>query len=624
MRIKLKTAPVGLCLAAFWRFFEKTMKKNVFADFFKPSARGQVWRVFIIIVVLALAAFLVAGGSYYNRFSDKVATATHNWVRFPKESKPLAFRLGLDLQGGSQLIYQADVSKVAEADRMTSLGGVRDVIERRVNSFGVSEPVIQVNKTMNGDYRIIAELAGIKDVKEAIKMIGETPLLEFKEQASSSTTSLSADEKAKLDSYNAQNQTKAVQVLTDALAGKDFATLAKANNMPLSAAAKDAPAKENDGDLGWIPGTSTSTDLAIVKSYKVGEVSPKLVAGPSSLTIYKLVDKRLMTDPFTNKTGSVQEYRVSKIEFPVLSADMLAAAMSQTQWQNTELSGKYLKRSVVQFNPNDGTPEVSLEFNDEGAKLFEEITGRNVGKPVAIFLDNYMISSPTVNEKISGGKAVINGNFSLTEVKLLVQRLNTGALPVPITLVSQQTVGASLGQQSVSDTVKAGIIGLILVALFMIFFYRLPGLLSVFALLLYGLISLALFKLFGITMTLAGVAGFILSIGMAVDANILIFERMKEELRHGKALNIAMSDGFRRAWPSIRDSNLTTLIVCMVLIEFSTSIIKGFAVTLALGVLISMFTAIFVTRNFLSLMNNRWLEKYHWLITSVKNTKEKK
>jgi preprotein translocase subunit SecD len=320
------------------------------------------------------------------------------------------------------------------------------------------------------------------------------------------------------------------------------------------------------------------------------------------------------------------EYHLRDISFKIYTAaDLVAASTSNgtdVNWKNTQLTGKYLKRATVNFNPNDGTPEVSLEFNDEGAKLFEEITGRNIGKQVAIFLDNYPISIPGVNEKITGGKASISGSFTAQEAKLLAQRLNTGALPVPISLVSQQTVGASLGQSSVDNSVRAGLIGLAVVALFMILFYRLPGLLSVFALIIYGFISLAIFKLWPVTMTLAGIAGFILSIGMAVDANILIFERLKEELRNGKELGKAIEDGFSRAWPSIRDSNLTTMIVCFVLIEFSTSVIKGFAVTLLLGVIISMFTAIFVTRNFLKLMSNKWLTKYHWLITSVKNKKE--
>ncbi len=278
------------------------------------------------------------------------------------------------------------------------------------------------------------------------------------------------------------------------------------------------------------------------------------------------------------------------------------------------MTGRNLKRASVQFNPQDNTPEVSLEFDEQGAKMFEEVTARNVGKPVAIFLDGYPISTPNVNEKITGGKAVISGNFTVTEARDLTKRLNAGALPLPITLVNQQTIGASLGQQSVDNSLKAGFIGLALVALFMIIYYRFLGFLSVLALAAYGILSLAIFKLWPVTLTLSGIAGFILSIGMAVDANILIFERLKEELRAGKSLSSATADGFSRAWPSIRDSNFTTMIVCLVLIQFSTSVIKGFAVTLLLGVLISMFSAITITRTLLRLFSEQWFEKHRWLI----------
>jgi len=480
---------------------------------FNSSPRRRSWWIFGAIMVLAVAAGLVSGGNYYNQFRDSLASKTHNYVLLPKV-KEVPFRLGLDLQGGTQLVYEADVKDVPDSDKSSALEGVRDVIERRINVFGVSEPVVQVNKTMSGSYRVIAELAGIKDVKEAIKMIGETPLLEFKEQSGANT----------------------------------------AVNVPN------------------IDGLTIETD----------------------------------------KGANVQ----------VATTTPTANTTNEPSWVNTKLTGKHLKRAVVQFNPNDGSPEVSLEFNEEGAKLFEEITGRNIGRQVAIFLDGYPISVPNVESKISGGKASISGKFSAQEAKLLAQRLNTGALPVPISLVSQQTVGATLGQESVVNSVEAGLIALLVVALFMIGFYRLPGLLSVFALFIYGLISLSIFKLWPVTLTLSGIAGFILSIGMAVDANILIFERLKEELRAGKDLTRALADGFSRAWPSIRDSNITTIIVCLVLVLFSNSVIKGFALTLLLGVLISMFTAITVTRNFLKLINPKWLTKYHWLVTTVKNNKE--
>ena len=228
---------------------------------------------------------------------------------------------------------------------------------------------------------------------------------------------------------------------------------------------------------------------------------------------------------------------------------------------------------------------------------------------------------PNVNEKISGGRAVITGGFSVTEAKTLAKRLNAGALPVPIELINQQTIGASLGQSAVQSSLLAGIIGLLLVALFMTLVYRLLGLLSVASLLVYGLIVLSIFKLWPVTMTLAGMAGFIMSIGIAVDANVLIFERMKEEMKAGRTLSRAIDEGFSRAWTSIRDGNFTTLITTIILMMFSTSIIKGFAVTLFLGILVSLFTAIVVTKNFLKLLNENWLEKHQWLLDLKNNSK---
>ena len=249
--------------------------------------------------------------------------------------------------------------------------------------------------------------------------------------------------------------------------------------------------------------------------------------------------------------------------------------------------------------------------------MFEDITGRNIGRQVAIFLDGYPISVPTVNDKITGGSAIINGKFSLQEAKDLSKRLNAGALPVPIELINQKTIGASLGSQAVRDSLKAGLIGLMLVALFMILIYRLPGLIAVISLLIYSLLLLAIFKLWPVTLTLSGLAGFIMSIGVAVDANILIFERLKEELGTGKSLSTAINDGFNRAWPSIRDGNFTAVITCLVLLFFSSSVIRGFALTLFLGILVSLFTAIVVTRNLLKLIDERWLAKNTWLIGKI-------
>ena len=326
----------------------------------------------------------------------------------------------------------------------------------------------------------------------------------------------------------------------------------------------------------------TFEDVAFNK-LKVGEIYPQPVQTQFGYHIIKKEAERGSGDSYEANCRHILIKTKSESDFGVVAE----------QWSYTGLTGKQLKRAVVVFDPQTQIPQISLQFNDEGAKLFGDITGRNVGKPIAIF------SSPTVQEAITQGEAVINGRFTVTEAKLLAQRLNAGALPVPIELVSQQTIGASLGNQSIQQSMKAGIIGFILVCIFMIAYYRIPGVVAVLALIFYGLTVLAIFKIGNVTLTLSGIAGFILSIGMAVDANVLIFERFRDEFRSGRELVPAMDDGFKRAWAPIRDGHLTTLISAVVLYSFSSSFVRGFALTLAIGVLLSLFTAITVTRSYM-------------------------
>ncbi|MDB4940118.1 MAG: protein-export rane protein SecD, preprotein translocase subunit SecD [Candidatus Doudnabacteria bacterium] len=333
-----------------------------------------------------------------------------------------------------------------------------------------------------------------------------------------------------------------------------------------------------------------------------------------------------------------------------------------SQWKSTGLTGKDLSSATVEFSQQDNTPQISLQFNSEGTKLFGEITSRNLGKPVAIFLDGAPLSTPTVQSAITDGKAIITGQFTVDDAKQLVSRLNSGALPVPIKLISQQNVGASLGKDSIQKSAVAGIIGLLLIVIFMIIYYRLPGVLAVLALVVYALLSFAIYKIgisvtavflvglffvlaltsswwFGViavlsylglmlagglhpvTLTLAGIAGFILSIGMAVDANILIFERTKEELRLGKDVPQALEDGFNRAWLSIRDSNASSLITTAILYMFGTPAIKSFAETLAIGIIISLFTAITVTKTFLRMFIGHNILAHPWLFGASREKK---
>lgn len=688
------------------------MKESLAQKFFQ-GAQGKVRLLLSLIIILVIVGGLIDAGKYYNKGGEWVSAKTGGSINLPK-MKDIPFRLGLDLSGGTQLTYKADMANIPSEDQSDAIAGARDVIERRVNVFGVSEPVVQTSMS-GGEYKIIVELAGVKNVKDAIKMIGETPLLEFKEQVDKTRT-LTKEEKNKIDNYNKDIEKKAEGVLGKLLSGGDFGALAKENT-------EEEGMKEKGGDLGWIMEKDNEDAVNAVKNFKPGEFTKDLVSTSNNLSLVKLNEKRQKTNPFNNKEveeevrashllicfkGSqgcesemskedalkkikdlktkanpinfiqltkenstepgasenggnlgwfdksamvkafadevfkqkvgtisdpvetefgyhiifkqeerpITEYRISRIVFYKMSeADIIGA---DKDWKNTELTGKNLKGASVQFNQNNSYPEVSLEFDSEGAKMFEDITGRNIGKPVAIFLDGSAISTPTVNDKISGGNAVISGNFSVSEAKTLAQRLNAGALPVPIELINQSTVGASLGYSSLLASLKAGLFGFLLIALFMILVYRFPGFLAVIALAVYGILVLAIFKIFSITLTLAGLAGFVLSIGIAVDANVLIFERLKEELRKDKPLPAALAESFNRAWPSIRDSNSSTLITCLILMWFSTSIVKGFAITLFFGVLTSMFTAIVVTKTLLQLLSGPWLEKRLWLLGGKK------
>jgi preprotein translocase subunit SecD len=386
-------------------------------------------------------------------------------IQFEREG----MRLGLDLQGGTRLVLQANLAGVPDNERGDRMQGVKNVIERRINAFGVAEPIVQ----LLGQDRVLVELAGIRDIEQAKTLIGNTARLDFREQV--------------------QNP---------------------------------------DGTTDWV-----------------------VAQAPDS-------------------SGEMRE-----------------------------LTGQYFKKAEVGFEPNTNRPMILFEFNDEGARMFAEITTRLVGKPLGIFLDNQLLTAPVVREPITQGKGQITGAFTLQEARNLVIQLNAGALPVPVSIIEERTVDATLGSDSVRKSVVAGAIGLAAVAVFMVALYRVPGIMAVLALAVYALVTLAIFKLWPVTLTLAGIAGFILSIGMAVDANILVFERMREELRLGKTVRSAMEAGFDRAWSSIRDSNVTTLITCAILIwfgsNFGASIIVGFAVTLAIGVLVSMFSAILVTRAFL-------------------------
>jgi protein-export membrane protein SecD len=388
------------------------------------------------------------------------------------------FRLGLDLSGGTQLVYKADLSQITGGDTNESMNALRETIERRVNIFGVAEPLVQTERggTLAGEseQRLIVELPGVTDTEKAIQMIGQTPTLEFR-------------------------------MLRDDV-----------------------------------------------------EVPDEGV---------QLVD----TDKYFEK--------------PILT-------------------GRNITRAELQFgNGSRGSatnePMVVVHFDSEGTNIFADVTKKNVGKVFGIFLDGTPISTPVIREEIPNGTAVISGSFTPESARELVRNLNYGALPVPIELINTETVGGTLGAQAVKDGIFAALLGIGAVMLFMVVWYRLPGFVAALALCIYIILNLAIFMFLPVTLTAAGIAGFILSVGMAVDANILIFERMKEELKAGKNSRDAIHDGFARAWLSIRDSNISSMITAVILFWLGTSLIKGFALVFGLGVLTSMITAISISRTFL-------------------------
>lgn len=419
-----------------------------------PGIMKQKIKAFwVIVFILVMGAWLWKGDTLFRG-------------GFKKD-----FVLGLDLAGGAALTYSIDTHSLPkDANVNDSVESLRDVIERRVNLFGVREPTVTTSfSRLANEWRLVVELPGVADIDQAAKLIGETPVLEFRTE--------------------------------------------KKDAKPITA----------------------------------------------SSTMYDFIDN----------------------------------------FEKTDLTGTYLKKAGLVFDKTTNRPMVELTFDDTGAKLFADITKNNIGKKVSIFLDGVPISSPTVNEEITLGKAVITGSFTVQEAKILVGRLNSGALPVPISLVGKTVVQPALGTKAIDSGTKSAAVGFALIALFMILWYRLPGVMASLALTSYLAIMLTLFKLIPVTLTSAGIAGLIISLGLAVDANVLTFERMKEELRRGKGLKDAVETGFLRAWTSIRDSHIAAIIVSIILFWFGTSIVKGFAFTFFLGAVVSLFSAQVITRVFL-------------------------
>lgn len=450
--------------------------------------KHSVQRLFITIILTTVIAFFIAAPNLSNLELTAFGRQLVVPIGVPKIETTifgqpfttnLPFKLGLDIQGGMQVVLEADMSGVEEVDRSTALESAQAVISRRVDQYGITESVVQIAR-VSDSYRIIVELPGVEDPAEALQLVGQTAQLEF--------------------------------LLVD--------------------------------NLETPPADSDSTESAVL--------SPTII--------------------------------------------------------DVGIGGADLQRAALAFNPQTREPEISLQFNPEGTEKFASVTTDNVGKTLGIFLDGSPLMLPTISSAIVTGQAVISGSFTVDEAKQLAIQLNAGALPVPISVLEQRTIGASLGQEAVNKSIIAGLIGLGLVLIFMVLLYGWKGIIADMALIVYAILTLALYKILGVTLSLPGIAGLLLSVGMAVDANILIFERMKEELRRGKSHAVAMELGFGRAWDSIKDANAATILTALILINplnfsflNSSGLVRGFGLTLLIGVSLGLFTGVVVTRTFVRL-----------------------
>lgn len=572
----------------------------------KAGIQWAIISIFLLTVVAGIFVFPKTV-SFFPRMESAINT--------------LDIKLGLDLRGGARLEYEAKTDKLESNQIQDALDSVQGVVERRVNAIGVGEPKVQ-QATSGNSYRIIVEIPGISDIREAKNKIEDAPMLEFREMPAENP-----EGQKLIDQLNAGVKKRADEALAKSLSGEDFMELMKSSN-------PNAESVDILGDLGFISKGDLVPEIDSVlfeKELAVGSVYPELVEDQRGWMILKKEEERYVkegTEEIMDGPGEGREKQVRARMIPFQK--MQLTDIPQLAYAETGLTGQYLKSATADFSQQQyglSEPMVSLQFNDEGAKLFEEITRRNVGKPLAIFIDGELVTDPIVNDGISGGIAQITGKYTLDEAKKLAKRLNEGALPVPLELVGEDIISPSLGSEELTLSIQAGIVGLIAVMLFIMTYYRLPGVVAGFALILYSLIVISIFKLTGlggaqtqITLTLSGIAGFILSIGMAIDANILIFERMKEELQSGKGLRQAVQEGFKRAWTSILDSNLSTILTSIILIIMGTGFVQGFALVLMLGVVVSMFSAMWVTRIILLALPLERLEQYEFLFLGKKHT----
>lgn len=542
--------------------------------------RIRPWYIFSIIVVLTiLATWIVLPGQRLNLFNVKTRTET---------------RLGLDLKGGVHAVLQARPAPGQTVDADV-LSGLRDTIERRVNSLGVSEPIIQTQ----GSDKIVVELPGVQDPAAAVQVLKQTALLELVGSqtalpvGSVVTTSLGGPETVGLNPDGSP--------ISSATPGPGTTVPSVGAVAPGGTPAASAAAPGTVASASDVTGTTTTT---------VGTATPVGTASASGSAVSG-------TPAAAAAAGTSGTPEASGTPGTSATASPSATAPAGPSYQ-TIVTGKDLSDAFPQTDQS-GNLVVGFKLNSDAATKFGDYTGSHVGQFLNVIVDKRVVNSATIQSRIDQS-GEING-LDRTQVQNLVVVLKSGRLAVPLDVIETRTVGPTLGQDSINKSLLAGGIGLAAVAFFMIFFYRLPGVVAVLALGVYTVLTFALFKSFGIVLTLAGIAGFILSIGMAVDANVLIFARMKEELRSGRTLRNAIDAGFDHAWPSIRDSNASTMITCLILYVFGgitgTSVVRGFALTLLIGVLVSLFSAITVTRTFLRcLLSSRGISTNRWLFNT--------
>lgn len=482
--------------------------------------RNVYTRLGIILIIMALALWIDL---------NETLTITNPFTDKPILDKNVATRLGLDLQGGLQVLLEADVppNAMSESELAASMETARTIMENRTNALGVSENVLQIA----GNNRIVGEFPGLKNTDEVLGIIQQTGLLEFVD-----TGDINLPEGATIQT--------------------DFAT-GSASETPSTPAVTASP------DTTATPDTTSTPET---------NATPDVTATPA-------------TTDTTNSQNPPTVYHT---------------IMTGKDLQQVQVTQDRLGQYVIQF---DLTPE--------GADIFAKFTTANVGKYLTIVLDKRVISSPVINSAIPDGQGIIQGSFTAESANALAVQLRYGSLPVPLKVVETRIIGPTLGEDSLNRSILAGLIGLTIVILFMGIYYRLPGITADISILLYAVILLAVFKLIGVTLTLPGIAGIMLSTGSALDANILVFERLKEELRAGKNLRQAFDQAWTRAWPSIRDSNIAALITAAILYwfgsTFGATIVKGFSLTLAMGIAISLFSSLYITRTILALAF-QWFE----------------